>query len=165
MNRTKLDISVSRNCDAASTYWMYCNVPHFGSLVDKHDCIIKHYNQKDCFCTCPHDAVVFCRNWQIYSSLLLIGCYIRPSLYRHLLDQNNLASHLNCVWSKCNYVYLFHNPFNNSQESNYCQGIWHILSPSQHTSQVSLRPTDVCQWAQQRAGSLRINRNPARGQV
>lgn len=74
--------------------------------------------------------------------------------------QNNLASHLNSVWSKCNYVCLFHNPFINSRESNYCQDIWHILSPSQHTSQVSFCPTDVSQWAQQRAGGLRINRNP-----
>lgn len=79
--------------------------------------------------------------------------------------QNNLASHLNSVWSKCNYVRLFHNPFINSWESNYCQDIWHIPSPSQHTSQVSLCPTDVSRWARQRAGGLRINRNPARGQV
>lgn len=44
--------------------------------------------------------------------------------------QNNLASHLNSVWRKCNYVCLFHNPFINSRESNYCQDIWHILSSS-----------------------------------
>lgn len=44
--------------------------------------------------------------------------------------QNNLASHMNGVWRKCNYVCLFHNAFINSRESNYCQDIWHILSPS-----------------------------------
>lgn len=51
---------------------------------------------------------------------------------------------------KCNYVpfITLNSCFINSQESDYCEDIWHmsfppLQSPAQHTSQVSLCPTDV----------------------